>query len=55
MSLGCYLLRLANSVKGEGHHMRTVENVSVSTATCDRSDLAAVKADGHLVGYLRFG
>lgn len=35
--------------------MRTVENVPVPAATCDRSDLAAVKADGHLVGYFRFG
>lgn len=32
--------------------MCAVEYVSVSTATGDRGDLAAVEADGHLVGDL---
>lgn len=45
-----YLFRLANAVKRECHHMGTIENVSVATATGDRCDLAPVETDGHLVG-----
>lgn len=47
-----YLFRLANPVKRECHHMCAVENVPVPTATGDWSYLAAVEADGHLMGDL---
>lgn len=49
----CYLFRLANSVKGQRHHMGTIENVSVPATAGDGGDLASVETDGHLVGDLR--
>lgn len=49
---GYYLFWLTNPVKGERYNMSAVENVSVPTATGDRGYLAAIEADGHLVGDL---
>lgn len=48
-----HLAGMPNSVQRQGHHMGTVEEVSIVTATAHGSDLAAVKADGDVVEALR--